>query len=158
LLGALSLLFCTVNRELFDLCVLFPCNCILLQQVVFLLSNTIDKKSKMLFPFLYCYSTVQYILFHLSLLMTVYPYEHTKELKLFINMYTTSLAVKNYFETLPDLSPKTALIIEIPRVPEYLTRFRKSSHHWVILNDRYSTVWIAVHNLKSSKCSPDISV
>jgi len=69
-----------------------------------------------------------------------------------MNMYTTSLTVKIYFETVPDLSPQTWW-----RVPEYLTLSRKSSHHWVILNDKYLTVWIAVHNLKSSKCSPGIS-
>ena len=55
----------------------------------FLLLNKIGKK---LFSFLYFYSrsTVLYILFHLSQPMTVYPFEHIKELKQFMNMYTTN--------------------------------------------------------------------
>jgi len=42
----------------------------------------------------YFNSTVLYILFHLLQPMTVYPFEHTKELKQFMNMYTTSYTVK----------------------------------------------------------------
>ena len=53
----------------------------------FLFSNKIDKK---FFIFFYFNSTVLYILFHLLQPMTVYPFEHTKELKQFMNMYTTS--------------------------------------------------------------------
>jgi len=67
LLGALLLLFlyCKSQREylmlieiLFDIHVLFPCNCIVLQCCLFWLSNEIDKK---LFSFLYCNCTVLYI-------------------------------------------------------------------------------------------------
>jgi len=58
-------------------------------KVVFLLSNKIDKKF-FLFPFILTVLHVLYILFHLLEPMTVYPFEHTKELKQFINMYTTS--------------------------------------------------------------------
>jgi len=53
--------------------------------VVFLLSNKIDKESKILFSFLYCNSNVLYILFYLSQLMTVFPFEYTTELKQFMN-------------------------------------------------------------------------
>ena len=51
--------------------IVYSCNV-----VVFLLSNRIDKK---FISFLYCNSTVLYILFHLSQPMTVYePYQITK--------------------------------------------------------------------------------
>jgi len=133
-LGALLLLFCTVNLEekylmlieiLFDIHLSFNCNCILLQHCCLLLSNKIDNKSKILFFFLYCNSTVLYILFLLSQLMTVYPFEHTLSLQTALRKSHVS---------------------------------RKSSHQWVILNDRYSTVWIAVHDLKHVHCSSCISV
>jgi len=75
----------------------------------FLLLNKIDKKSNIFFLF-YFNSTVLYILFHLSQLMTVYLFEHNKELKQFMNMYTTILTVKTYFETFPYFSPQTALM------------------------------------------------
>jgi len=62
------------------------------------------------FSFLYCNWPVLYILFHLSQLIAVYQFEHIKDLKQFRNVYTTSLTVKTYFETVHDLSPQTALI------------------------------------------------
>jgi len=96
---------------LIDICVVFPCNCIVLQRCcLFLLLNKIDKKSKIFLFFLYCNSTVVYTLFQLSQLMPVYPFEQNKELKQFVNMYTTSLTVKIYFNAFPDWSPQTALI------------------------------------------------
>jgi len=62
-----------------------------LVKFAFLLSNEFDK---MLFISFYFNSTVLYILFHLLQPMTVYPFAHTKELKQFMNMYTTSSIVK----------------------------------------------------------------
>jgi len=55
--------------------------------IVFLLSDKIDNKSNTLFSFLYCNSTVLYMLFHVSQLMTDYPLEHTTVLNQFMNWF-----------------------------------------------------------------------
>ena len=111
----------------------FTCKCILLQRCClfcYKIKLTIDVF------FLYCNCTFMYnffLNFHLSQPMSVYPFEHTKELKQFIDMYTTSSKDSLIqFETFHS--------IEILRVSEYLTLSWKSSHQWVFLNDRYSTV------------------
>ena len=67
--------------------------------------------------------------------MTVYPFQHIKELNsswTCIHIQLVLKTVEIYFETFHS--------IEISCVPEYLTLSRKSSHQWVILNDRYSIV------------------
>ena len=119
MLGALSLLFCTVNFEKSILnvdwnIVLYTCTFsmqlyVLATLLSILLSNKIYKKW---FPFFIVtvLRTVLYILFYISQLMTVYPFEHIKELKQFRNMYTTSLTVKTYFETVHDWSLQTELM------------------------------------------------
>jgi len=125
---------------LFDIHVLFPCNCILLQRCyLFCYQNKLTRSQRSLFPFFIVKVLFCIIYFHLSQLMTVYSFEHTKGLKQFMNMYTISLTVKHYFYNILRLESANS-IDEISRVPEYLTLSRKSSHHWVILNARQSTV------------------
>ena len=70
---------------LFDIHVLCPCKCILMQRCGIFCYQIKLIRSQI---------SVQYISFHLSQLMTVKPFKHTKELKQFMNMYTTSLTVK----------------------------------------------------------------
>jgi len=72
-------------EKVFDMYVFFHAIVFSCNIVVFLLSNKIDKKSKILCSCLYWYRTVLYTLFHLSQLMTVYPFKHTTALKQFMN-------------------------------------------------------------------------
>ena len=121
LVGSTPIILCTGNFEkkylmlikiLFYIHVLFACNCILLQRCcLFCYQITLTRSQISLFPFFtVTYSTVLYSLFHLAQLFKVFPFEHTNRPKHFMNMYTTSLTVNNYFETFPALSPQTALM------------------------------------------------
>ena len=84
--------------------VLCPCNCILLQCCcLFCYQKKLTRSQRSLFPFFIVTSLFCVFYFTCQTHMT-------KGLKQFMNMYTTSLTAKTYFETFLDLSPQTALM------------------------------------------------